>query len=218
MMNRLYTYLLLLVCLTWVSCSSDDKPKTFQVKMSVGALGDEKEYTLIDFADPTDEITILSTQPSWVTVSYYTNKNNQLAVVVIVEENAEELVREHQFSLKTQNGNLFYLDITQDASLIFERSLDFAGKGESKTITLEDFEPPVLFTEGLSDWIQMEWKSETSNEVTVKTTANPLGSERSAQVTLKDSQGNRTILHVTQQSMKDDSDNTSDHVTDQEAL
>ena len=217
-MNRLYTYLLLLVCFTWVSCSSDDKDIVFHVKMPVDALGGEKEYTLIDFADPTDEITVLSTEPSWVTVTYYTNKNNQLAVMVIVEENTEDLPREHQYSLKTQNGNQFYLDITQDASLIFERSLDFAGKGESKTITLEDFTPPVLFTEGLSDWIQMEWESETSSNVTIKTTANPLGTERSAQITLKDAQGNRTILHVTQQSMKDDSDNTSDHVTDQEAL
>ena len=217
-MNRLYTYLLLLVCFTWVSCSSDDKPVVFHVKMSVGALGDEKEYTLIDFADPTDEITVLSTQPSWATVSYYTNNNNQLAVVVIVEENTEDQAREHQYSLMTQKGNQFFLDIIQDASQVFERSLDFAGKGESKTITLEDFTPPVLFTEGLSDWIQMEWKSETSKDVTIKTTANPSGAERSALITLKDSQGNRTILHVTQQFMKDDSDSTSDHVTDQEAL
>ena len=218
-MNRLYTYLLLLVCLTWISCSSSDNDRqTFQVKMAVSALGEEKEYTLKEFADPTDEITIESTQPEWVSVDYYTNTSDQLVVVVTVDENSEELEREHQILLKAQNGNQLRLDITQKAPQFYERSFEFAGKGESRTVTLEDFTPPVVATEGINDWLQLEWKSASLKDVTIIVKANPSGAERSAQITLKDSQGNRTTLQVTQQFMQDDSDATTDQTTDQEAL
>lgn len=219
-MRQLYTYFLLLTCCLWVSCSKSDdtKSNTYEVNMSVTALGEVKEYTLKDFADPTDEITIVSTQPSWVEIEYYTNTSNQLVVVVVVDENDELLEREHQFTMKAQNGHIFVLNITQNAPQFFEMSLDYSGQGGQHALTLEHFTPPVVSTEGLGDWLSVEWKSETSRDVVITANANPLDTERSAQITLKDSQGNRTILYVTQNVMKDNSDDTSDHVTDQEAL
>lgn len=218
-MKKLYTYLLLLVCFTWVSCSSSDTDgQTFQVKMSVWPLGEEKEYTLKEFADPTDNITIVSTQPSWVAVDYYTNTDNQLVVVVTVDENIEPTARQHQLIVKAGNGNQFLLDITQNAPEFFEKSLEFAGKGGTQNITLEQLTPPVLFTIGLSDWLELEWKSETSRDVAIIAKANPSDAERSAQIVLKDSQGNHTTLEVKQHCLEDNSDETSDQTTDQEAL
>ena len=218
-MKNLYTYFLLLVCFTWVSCSSSDNDgQTFQVKMSVWPLGEEREYTLKEFAEPTDDITIVSTQPSWVAVDYYTNTNNQLVVVVTVDENIDPIERQHQLIMKAGNGNQFLLDITQDAPEFFGRSLEFSGKGGTQNITLEHLTPPVLFTIGLSDWLELEWKSETSRDVAITAKANPSDGERSAQIILKDSQGNHTTLEVRQHFMEDNSDSTSDQTTDQEAL
>ena len=76
----------------------------------------------------------------------------------------------------------------------------------------------MVATEGINDWLQLEWKSASLKDVTIIVKANPSGAERSAQITLKDSQGNRTTLQVTQQFMQDDSDATTDQTTDQEAL
>jgi len=96
-MKQLYTILLmLLACCSWVSCGSDKSGETFNVKMDVTALGEDKEYTLKDFADATDEISLVSTQPSWVTVTYATNENNQWVIKVSVEENTESDERQHQ--------------------------------------------------------------------------------------------------------------------------
>ncbi len=217
-MKQLYTILLLLACLSWGSCGSDDKGKTFQVKMSVWPLGEVKEYTLKEFADPTDNITIVSTQPDWVSVDYYTNTDDQLVVVVSVDENIETTARQHQLMMNVQNGNQFILDITQSAPQFFEVELEFAGKGEAQSITLANLTPPVVITEGLSDWLKMEWKSETSRDVTITANANPSGDERSAQVILKDSQGNHTTLLVKQHPLKDNTDDSTDQTTDQEAL
>ena len=68
------------------------------------------------------------------------------------------------------------------------------------------------------DWLEIEWKSETSRDIIVTAKANPSATERTAQITLKDSQGNHTILHVSQTVMKDNSDDTTEQTTDQEAL
>ncbi len=218
-MKQLYTYLLLLTCCLWVSCSkSDDKSNTYEVNMSVTALGELKEYTLKDFANSIDEITIQSTQPSWASIELETNTNNEVVVIVMVDENDEETERTHQVSLKAENGHIFLLNITQEAPLFFEKTLDFAGQGGQHALTLENFTPPVVSTEGLDDWLEIEWKSETSRDIIVTAKANPSATERTAQITLKDSQGNHTILHVSQTVMKDNSDDTTEQTTDQEAL
>ena len=194
-MKQLYTYLLLLTCCLWVSCSkSDDKSNTYEVNMSVTALGELKEYTLKDFANSIDEITIQSTQPSWASIELETNTNNEVVVIVMVDENDEEAERTHQVSLKAENGHIFLLNITQKAPLFFEKTLDFAGQGGQHALTLENFTPPVVSTEGLDDWLEIEWKSETSRDIIVTAKANPSATERTAQITLKDSQGNHTIL------------------------
>ena len=218
-MKQLYTYLLLLTCCLWVSCSkSDDKSNTYEVNMSVTALGELKEYTLKDFAKSIDEITIQSTQPSWASIELETNTNNEVVVIVMVDENDEEAERTHQVSLKAENGHIFLLNITQKAPLFFEKTLDFAGQGGQHALTLENFTPPVVSTEGLDNWLEIEWKSETSRDIIVTAKANPSATERTAQITLKDSQGNHTILHVSQTVMKDNSDDTTEQTTDQEAL
>lgn len=218
-MKQLYPYLLLLTCCLWVSCSkSDDKSNTYEVNMSVTALGELKEYTLKDFANSIDEITIQSTQPSWASIELETNTNNEVVVIVMVDENDEEAERTHQVSLKAENGHIFLLNITQKAPLFFEKTLDFAGQGGQHALTLENFTPPVVSTEGLDDWLEIEWKSETSRDIIVTAKANPSATERTAQITLKDSQGNHTILHVSQTVMKDNSDDTTEQTTDQEAL
>ena len=218
-MKQLYTYLLLLTCCLWVSCSkSDDKSNTYEVNMSVTALGELKEYTLKDFANSIDEITIQSTQPSWALIELETNTNNEVVVIVMVDENDEEAERTHQVSLKAENGHIFLLNITQKAPLFFEKTLDFAGQGGQHALTLENFTPPVVSTEGLDNWLEIEWKSETSRDIIVTAKANPLATERTAQITLKDSQGNQTMLHVSQTVMKDNSDDTTEQTTDQEAL
>lgn len=218
-MKQLYTYLLLLTCCLWVSCSkSDDKSNTYEVNMSVTALGELKEYTLKDFANSIDEITIQSTQPSWALIELETNTNNEVVVIVMVDENDEEAERTHQVSLKAENGHIFLLNITQKAPLFFEKTLDFAGQGGQHALTLENFTPPVVSTEGLDDWLEIEWKSETSRDIIVTAKANPSATERTAQITLKDSQGNHTILRVSQKVMKDNSDDTTEQTTDQEAL
>ena len=218
-MKHLYTYLLLLTCCLWVSCSkSDDKSNTYEVNMSVTALGELKEYTLKDFANSIDEITIQSTQPSWASIELETNTNNEVVVIVMVDENDEEAERTHQVSLKAENGHIFLLNITQKAPLFFEKTLDFAGQGGQHALTLENFTPPVVSTEGLDDWLEIEWKSETSRDIIVTAKANPSATERTAQITLKDSQGNHTIFHVSQTVMKDNSDDTTEQTTDQEAL
>lgn len=218
-MKQLYTYLLLLTCCLWVSCSkSDDKSNTYEVNMSVTALGELKEYTLKDFANSIDEITIQSTQPSWASIELETNTNNEVVVIVMVDENDEEAERTHQVSLKAENGHIFLLNITQKAPLFFEKTLDFAGQGGQHALTLENFTPPVVSTEGLDDWLEIEWKSETSRDIIVTAKANPSATERTAQITLKDSLGNHTILHVSQTVMKDNSDDTTEQTTDQEAL
>ncbi len=113
-MKQLYTYLLLLTCCLWVSCSkSDDKSNTYEVNMSVTALGELKEYTLKDFANSIDEITIQSTQPSWASIELETNTNNEVVVIVMVDENDEEAERTHQVSLKAENGHIFQrVDLT----------------------------------------------------------------------------------------------------------
>ena len=127
-MKQLYTYLLLLTCCLWVSCSkSDDKSNTYEVNMSVTALGELKEYTLKDFANSIDEITIQSTQPSWASIELETNTNNEVVVIVMVDENDEEAERTHQVSLKAENGHIFLLNITQKAPLFFEKTLDRQG-------------------------------------------------------------------------------------------
>ena len=193
-MKQLYTYLLLLTCCLWVSCSkSDDKSNTYEVNMK-------------DFANSIDEITIQSTQPSWASIELETNTNNEVVVIVMVDENDEEAERTHQVSLKAENGHIFLLNITQKAPLFFEKTLDFAGQGGQHALTLENFTPPVVSTEGLDDWLEIEWKSETSRDIIVTAKANPSATERTAQITLKDSQGNHTILHVSQTVMKDNSD------------
>lgn len=218
-MKQLYTYLLLLTCCLLVSCSkSDDKSNTYEVNMSVTALGELKEYTLKDFANSIDEITIQSTQPSWASIELETNTNNEVVVIVMVDENDEETERTHQVSLKAENGHIFLLNITQKAPLFFEKTLDFAGQGGQHALTLENFTPPVVSTEGLDNWLEIEWKSETSRDIIVTAKANPSATERTAQITLKDSQGNHTILHVSQTVMKDNSDDTTEQTTDQEAL
>ncbi len=218
-MKQLYPYLLLLTCCLWVSCSkSDDKSNTYEVNMSVTALGELKEYTLKDFANSIDEITIQSTQPSWASIELETNTNNEVVVIVMVDENDEEAERTHQVSLKAENGHIFLLNITQKAPLFFEKTLDFAGQGGQHALTLENFTPPVVSTEGLDNWLEIEWKSETSRDIIVTAKANPSATERTAQITLKDSQGNHTILHVSQTVMKDNSDDTTEQTTDQEAL
>ena len=218
-MKQLYTYLLLLTCCLWVSCSkSDDKSNTYEVNMSVTALGELKEYTLKDFANSIDEITIQSTQPSWASIELETNTNNEVVVIVMVDENDEEAERTHQVSLKAENGHIFLLNIPQKAPLFFEKTLDFAGQGGQHALTLENFTPPVVSTEGLDNWLEIEWKSETSRDIIVTAKANPSATERTAQITLKDSQGNHTILHVSQTVMKDNSDDTIEQTTDQEAL
>lgn len=218
-MKQLYTYLLLLTCCLWVSCSkSDDKSNTYEVNMSVTALGELKEYTLKDFANSIDEITIQSTQPSWALIELETNTNNEVVVIVMVDENDEEAERTHQVSLKAENGHIFLLNITQKAPLFFEKTLNFAGQGGQHALTLENFTPPVVSTEGLDDWLEIEWKSETSRDIIVTAKANPSATERTAQITLKDSLGNHTILHVSQTVMKDNSDDTTEQTTDQEAL
>lgn len=218
-MKLLYTYLLLLTCCLWLSCSkSDDKSNTYEVNMSVTALGELKEYTLKDFANSIDEITIQSTQPFWASIELETNTNNEVVVIVMVDENDEEAERTHQVSLKAENGHIFLLNITQKAPLFFEKTLDFAGQGGQHALTLENFTPPVVSTEGLDDWLEIEWKSETSRDIIVTAKANPSATERTAQITLKDSQGNHTILHVSQTVMKDNSDDTTEQTTDQEAL
>lgn len=218
-MKQLYTYLLLLTCCLWVSCSkSDDKSNTYEVNMSVTALGELKEYTLKDFANSIDEITIQSTQPSWASIELETNTNNEVVVIVMVDENDEEAERTHQVSLKAENGHIFLLNITQKAPLFFEKTLDFAGQGGQHALTLENFTPPVVSTEGLDNWLEIEWKSETSRDIIVTAKANPSATERTAQITLKDSLGNHTILHVSQTVMKDNSDDTTEQTTDQEAL
>lgn len=218
-MKQLYTYLLLLTCCLWVSCSkSDDKSNTYEVNMSVTALGELKEYTLKDFANSIDEITIQSTQPSWASIELETNTNNEVVVIVMVDENDEEAERTHQVSLKAENGHIFLLNITQKAPLFFEKTLDFAGQGGQHALTLENFTPPVVSTEGLDNWLEIEWKSETSRDIIVTAKANPSATERTAQITLKDSQGSHTILHVSQTVMKDNSDDTTEQTTDQEAL
>ena len=218
-MKQLYTYLLLLTCCLWVSCSkSDDKSNTYEVNMSVTALGELKEYTLKDFANSIDEITIQSTQPSWASIELETNTNNEVVVIVMVDENDEEAERTHQVSLKAENGHIFLLNITQKAPLFFEKTLDFAGQGGQRALTLENFTPPVVSTEGLDNWLEIEWKSETSRDIIVTAKANPSATERTAQITLKDSQGNHTILHASQTVMKDNSDDTTEQTTDQEAL
>ena len=186
--------------------------------MSVTALGELKEYTLKDFAKSIDEITIQSTQPSWASIELETNTNNEVVVIVMVDENDEEAERTHQVSLKAENGHIFLLNITQKAPLFFEKTLDFAGQGGQHALTLENFTPPVVSTEGLDDWLEIEWKSETSRDIIVTAKANPSATERTAQITLKDSQGNHTILHVSQTVMKDNSDDTTEQTTDQEAL
>jgi hypothetical protein len=53
--------------------------------MSVTALGELKEYTLKDFANSIDEITIQSTQPSWASIELETNTNNEVVVIVMVD-------------------------------------------------------------------------------------------------------------------------------------
>lgn len=218
-MKQLYTYLLLLTCSLLVSCSkSDDKSNTYEVNMSVTALGELKEYTLKDFANSIDEITIQSTQPYWASIELETNTNKEVVVIVMVDENDEETERTHQVSLKAENGHIFLLNITQKAPLFFEKTLDFAGQGGQHALTLENFTPPVVSTEGLDDWLEIEWKSETSRDIIVTAKANPSATERTAQITLKDSQGNHTILHVSQTVMKDNSDDTTEQTTDQEAL
>ena len=218
-MKQLYPYLLLLTCCLWLSCSkSDDKSNTYEVNMSVTALGELKEYTLKDFANSIDEITIQSTQPSWASIELETNTNNEVVVIVMVDENDEEAERTHQVSLKAENGHIFLLNITQKAPLFFEKTLDFAGQGGQHALTLENFTPPVVSTEGLDNWLEIEWKSETSRDIIVTAKANPSATERTAQITLKDSQGNHTILHVSQTVMKDNSDDTTEQTTDQEAL
>lgn len=217
-MRQLYTFLLFFVCYAWTSCSSDKGADTFQVKMSVTALGVEKEYTVKEIADPTDEMTVESVQPSWVSVDLYTDENDQWVVVVVVDENTEEQERLHQLVIKAQNGNKFVLDITQKGCQYFETSLQFPAKGESKEMTLEQLTPPVVDIEGSVDWLEFAWESETSRDVTITTNANPSDAERSARVIIKDSHGNRTILSVQQGFFADESDSSSGEETDQPAL
>ncbi len=217
-MKHLYTFLLLFVCCAWVSCDSDKGAQNFEVKMSVSALGEEKEYTLKEFANAQEDISIVSTQPSWILADYYIDDNNQPVVIVIVEENTETVERQHQLIMKAQNGNQFYLDITQKACQYFDAVMVFTAKGESKEILLDNLSVPVVSIEGLTDWLQMEWRSEKSKHVTITADENPLSAERSAEVTVKDSQGNRTIISIQQEYFTDESDGTSDEYTDQPAL
>ncbi len=218
-MKQLYTILLmLLACCSWVSCGSDKSGETFNVKMDVTALGEDKEYTLKEFADATDDLSLVSTQPSWVTVTYSINENNQWVVKVSVEENTESDERQHQVILKAQNGNQLLLDITQKAPVYFELQMDFGAKGGSRTVTLEDFAPPVVFTKGEEDWIKLTWKSETSKSLTVTVAANSTDAKRNAQIIMTDSDGNHTTLSVQQDFFTDQSDDTTEEPTDQPAL
>lgn len=218
-MKQLYTILLMfLACCSWVSCGSDKSGETFNVKMDVTALGEDKEYTLKDFADATDDLSLVSTQPSWVTVTYSTNENDQWVIKVSVEENTESDERQHQVILKAQNGNQLLLDITQKAPVYFELQMDFGAKGGSRTVTLEDFAPPVVFTKGEEDWIKLTWKSETSKSLTVTVAANSTDAKRNAQIIMTDSDGNHTTLSVQQDFFTDQSDDTTEEPTDQPAL
>ena len=80
--------------------------------MSVTALGVEKEYTVKEIADPTDEMTVESVQPSWVSVDMYTDENDQWVVVVVVDENTEEQERLHRMVISS-----FWISLKRGVSI-----------------------------------------------------------------------------------------------------